>query len=386
MANWRPQQFLRAGKNAGIDQVILDHAAEIGRRITNVDAALTPVFTLRHLADLASVDYGFLRAIVRRRIPDAYRIFAIRKSRSEPKTHSFRTICVPSPALMRVQRWIAKFILAHGAPHSASHAYAPGSSILDAAAVHCGCAWLIKMDARRFFESVSEIVVYRSFRAMGYQPLISFELSRICTRLDQAKWAYRREKWLSDTRRSHRIPAYQSFLMGHLAQGAPSSPMLSNLCMVKFDTEVEKIALNYRLTYTRYADDISLSTPDKSFGRSLARTVIGEVYAAMIRHGLSPNSTKTKVCPPGSRKVVLGLLVDRNLPHLTREFRSNLRRHIHYLLHPEVGPSKHAAARGFESLRGMRNHIEGLVSFARQVDPGYAAKCDETLSKVAWPL
>jgi hypothetical protein len=135
--------------------------------------------------------------------------------------------------------------------------------------------------------------------------------------------------------------------------------MLSNLCMVEFDVEVEKIAIKHRLTYTRYADDLCLSTPDKGFGRPLASSVIRDVHAAMARHGLSPNSTKTKVCSPGSRKVVLGLLVDGNRPRLTREFRANLRRHIHYLLRAGVGPSKHASATGFESLRGMRKSHRG---------------------------
>ena len=72
----------------------------------------------------------------------------------------------------------------------------------------------------------------------------------------------------------------------------------------------------------------------------------------MGRVGLSPNVTKTRVLPPGARKVVLGLLVDGQEPHLTREFRARLRQHIYYLLHPDIGPVRHAAKRGFISVRG----------------------------------
>lgn len=337
MSRWRPQQFLRAGRDAGIDPTVLARAAQSGRQIIDIDPDLTPVFTLKHLAHLTSVDYGFLRAVVSRTLPEPYRVFAIRKSRSEPKAAAFRTICVPTPALMRTQRWIAKFILAHGRTHSASYAYAPGSSIVEAATLHCGCTWLIKLDARRFFESISEVAVYRAFRALGYQPLVSLELTRICTRLEKTAFRWGK-RWRDDSSKAHRIPAYQNFLMGHLPQGAPTSPMLSNLCMVEFDAKVEAIAVKHGLTYTRYADDLCLSTSNKKFGRASARQAISQVQAAMAQHGLSPNSSKTRVCPPGSRKIVLGLLVDGERPRLAREFRANLRRHIHYLTREDVGP------------------------------------------------
>jgi hypothetical protein len=162
--------------------------------------------------------------------------------------------------------------------------------------------------------------------------------------------------------------------------------MLSNLAMVEFDEEVVEVAKRHGLYYTRYADDLCLSTPDRSFSRAKAAEVISKVYAIMSLFGLSPNRTKTKICPPGSRKIVLGLLVDGEKPRLTREFRANLRRHVHYLTRSDVGPVRHAQARGFVSVRGLRNHVEGLVSFARQIDKEYGEKCARRLQTVSWPF
>src|SRR5205823_5981263 len=101
----------------------------------------------------------------------------------EKKCAGFAVYGVRNVSLMQVQRWIAQRILALGRPHTASFAYAKGNSIKDAAALHCGCRWLIKLDVRRFFESISEIAVYHVFCRLGYQPLVAFELARICTRI-----------------------------------------------------------------------------------------------------------------------------------------------------------------------------------------------------------
>jgi hypothetical protein len=161
--------------------------------------------------------------------------------------------------------------------------------------------------------------------------------------------------------------------------------MLANLAMVAFDEQLSVLAARHGLTYTRYADDIALSTRRQDFNRDIAARLIGQVYALMGKHGLSPNSTKTQVVPPGGRKVLLGLLVDGEVPRLTREFKSALRMHLHFLRHPEVGPAAHAARRGFAAVAGLRNHIEGLLSFARQIEPEYAKARNEELAAVHWP-
>ena len=85
-------------------------------------------------------------------------------------------ICVPEPTLLIVQRWINQRILSHAKPHQASTAFAEGCSIKRAAERHCCARWLIKLDVANFFESISEVRVYRVFVGLGYQPLVSLEL------------------------------------------------------------------------------------------------------------------------------------------------------------------------------------------------------------------
>lgn len=384
MTRWRPQSFRKNGLSRGIDKEVIANAIEIGTAITNANALVQPVFTLRHLAHLADVDYAVLRAIVSRSIRDSYRTFRIRKRPSHSGEQRFRTISVPSPHLMQAQRWISQNILQHVQVHPASVAYSKDSNIVDAASLHCNCRWLIKLDIKSFFESISEIAVYHEFRAMKFQPLISFEMARLCTRLSDEDDERRDHRWWADKVTYQVISAYTGYRMGYLPQGAPTSPMLANLAVRDLDAAVQKIAKAYGLTYTRYADDIALSTDSTSFSREKARQVIGKVYRAMGSRGFSPNATKTRISSPGARKVVLGLLVDGDVPRLSRDFKARLRQHLYYL--ENLGPTVHARKRKFASTQGLKNYLVGLISYARQVEPEYADECCAKFDNVTWPL
>jgi hypothetical protein len=391
MTRWRPQLFKREAVNRSIPADVMANAIAIAEVTAKANAKLPPVFTLRHLAHLADVDYGLLRAIVSRKNANPYRLFQIRKRPSETGEKRFRVIAVPDPHLLKTQRWITQEILSKADPHSASTAFSKGDTLLAAAEPHCLSRWLIKLDVRNFFESISEIAAYRVFLSLGYQPLVSFELARLCTRLRLSTPSRFSKKWWSHWWKWSTILAYQVWRsddgtkMGHLPQGAPTSPMLANLAMREFDKLVSTICGRHGLTYTRYADDLTLSTQQAGFSREKGRKAIGEVYAAMGQFGLSPNATKTRIVSPGSRKIVLGLLVDGPKPKLPKDFKASMRQHLYFLRNPSIGAVVHARNRGFSSVAGMKNHLFGLASFANQIEPHYGINCLESLKTIDWP-
>lgn len=389
MAIWRAQHYRQNGLRQGIDPQLLSRAIEYGDAITRSNRNLTPVFTLRHLALLCGASYAALRSYAGRKNDEAnhpYRFFRIRKRTGPGERPRRRTICVPAPELRKAQRFIHDSILSYLPVHPGSIAYSRHSRPLEEIGIHCGCRWLIKLDVQNFFEAISERAVYRVFRNAGYPALISFEMARLCTRIVPAN----RDEGLSGQTSGrvgrYSIEAYWNWRQGSLPQGAPSSPLLANLCSFRLDTLVAKIASEFGMVYTRYADDISLSTTNNHFSRSDALRVIQQVYAAMKQCDLQPNTAKTMIAPPGARKVVLGLYVDQSTPRLTREFRSRLEQHLHFCLHPNVGPVAHARRKGFSAVLGFKNHLRGLIAYATQVEPGYGATKLVDFQKVAWPF
>ncbi|MEZ2348087.1 reverse transcriptase family protein [Terriglobus sp. RCC_193] len=371
---WSSQLYTKLGKSQGISDEILEAAVQ------QIEAVIEPIphppalLTLKHFATRADVSYSSLRRFVSHD-QKAYRHFYIRK-----RAGGARLIFVPEPELLKAQRWITEHLLNLIQVHRRSFAFSPGSSIVKCASKHCGAQWLIKFDVRDFFTSISEIQVYRVFRSLNYGRLVSFELSRICTFAPEMSPRYELGAW----RNWHQsnIDFYEHKGIGYLPQGAPTSPMLSNLVMRELDEVLMLIGKEHGLVYTRYADDLTFSTKSTKYSRAQAKALQKKVQKCLVSEGLRLKATKTTITPPGSRKVVLGLLVDGVTPALPREFKSLLRQHFHYL---EDDVAKHARKRQFDSISGMRRHIRGLIDFANMVDSSYASPLLHRFNEIDWP-
>jgi len=373
--DWSSQRYIQKGLSLGRSRPLLDAAVTAIENVIVPTPELPALLTLNHLATRTGVSYQDLRGFICGS-KNSYRHFRIRK-----RSGGHRLISVPNPGLMTVQRWLTAHILNHLPVHHCSYAFKPKASIKKCAARHVGARWLIKMDVAGFFGSISEIQVYWVFRALNYGPLISFELARLVTYAPDVSPRYLRRYWRA---RRHPSPilTYSRERLGYLPQGAPTSPMLSNLIMRDADREIEAVAKAAGLRYTRYSDDLTFSTTGE-FSREQAKKVIQKVSAVLRRMGLQPNPRKTMVVPPGGRKVVLGLLVDGPEPKLPREFKSLLRQHLYYL--ERLGPWEHAKNRNFDTIWGMYRHIRGLIDYAKMIEEDYALSMKERLDAVAWP-
>lgn len=234
---------------------------------------------------------------------------------------------------------------------------------------------MIKLDILDFFGSISEMQAYRVFLSLGYQPLVSFEMGRLCTYRPKHDMPpdYVSPRFQIPSgrieKRNRVIESYNHPYMGTLPQGAPTSPMLANLAMRDIDEKISAIASRFGLNYTRYSDDLTFSTRN-DFDRQQASLLIQEIAKLLIKRGLMLNRQKTAVIPPGARKIVLGLLVDGDLPRLSRSFKDRIRQHLYYL--EKFGPDQHVSKRDFDSIGGFFRHLKGLIDFAHMIEPQYA--------------
>jgi RNA-directed DNA polymerase len=273
-----------------------------------------------------------------------------------------------------VQKWISLSILSIIPPHWRCYSFHKNSSIKQCAAEHCDSKWLIKIDIERFFESITEKQVYDFFKNLGYKTLVSFELARLCTvepkhvvRQYANRWVlYNKE--VGQVPYNRRLPKY----FGRLPQGAPTSPQLSNLIFESIDELFQDLALSHKMTYTRYADDITFSSSKKNFGRKQVLSVISKVNSILKENGFNPQHKKLKILPPGSKKVVLGLAVDGNRPRLTKSYRKKIESHLRGM--ETFGILEHMLHRRFRSINGMLDHVKGLIIYASYIEPEYGEK------------
>lgn len=356
-----PHLYLRAGKEAGeLEPVLRASAAQIAK--TQARGA-DPILSLGHLAHLTGAPYLYLREIVQRR-RDPY------ENITRPKrTGGTRWLSAPEPVLMDVQRLILRRALKNLSLHPFSYAYQEGRTIQQCAQHHLGARWMLKFDLHDFFGQVEERDVFRVFEDRGYSPLVSLELARICTRSPISTHR-------SNSGRYEAIPTYDVSVSGRLPQGAPTSGALSNAVATPLDYELHRFATDAGFVYTRYSDDMVIST-GHNFSRDEAAPMIREVTRIVAAHRFQLHRKKTRVIPPGARHIVLGLLIDGDEVRLTPEFRRRIEAHIRGVR--KFGLVHHANHRGFRSLLSFISHVDGSLAFALSVEPTWAEN-----QRVAW--
>ena len=160
------------------------------------------------------------------------------------------------------------------------------------------------------------------------------------------------------------------------------SPVISNLVLKSFDAEIKSLALKYGCECTRYADDICFSTDSSNFNREKAQQLIGEVFKVIYKNGLKPNNKKTTIVPPGAKKIVTGLIVNKSKPRLTKDFKQNLETHLHFA--EKYGVLSHIKKRDFNSTSGFRSHLWGLIQFANSIEKDFGEDCKAKFETLDW--
>ena len=152
------------------------------------------------------------------------------------------------------------------------------------------------MDIKNFFGSIPQNFVINYFhKELGYNIYISYFLSSICC------------------------------LEGVLPQGAPTSPVLSNLISTSLDRRLYRLAKKFNLVYTRYADDLAFS------GDEISGAFIRYVRDITADCNLKINDSKTRLYGPGGSKIIAGISLATGVPRITRDYRRKLRQELHYI-------------------------------------------------------
>jgi hypothetical protein len=150
-------------------------------------------------------------------------------------------------------------------------------------------------------------------------------------------------------------------LNGSLPQGAPTSPMLLNMALEAFDNTIAQKLSWYSKsigaisTFTRYADDITISSNSKS-----PIWMIRTVEDAAKRYGLTINKKKTRLMTKKTGFFVNGINVINSSSHfsISRRERNKIRAAIHQASTTEDPNIKEE----------LINSIRGRIQYVASVD------------------
>ncbi len=207
-----------------------------------------------------------------------------------------RQINAPTTRLKYIQKRILGEILSHFPVSKYATAYKKGVAITENANPHRKKKYLLKMDLEDFFGSITFIQVYRNvFNTRYFPKQIGTMLTEICTKDDV------------------------------LPQGAPTSPMLSNLVMRHFDDTIGDWCMQRGISYTRYSDDMTFS------GDVPLYFVYEKVSRMLDNMGFSINEKKTHFITNASRQTVTGLTVNDDV-RIPVDYKRKLRQEVYYAL------------------------------------------------------
>ena len=298
---------------------------------------------------------------------------------------TIRHISAPMGELKRFQNRILKLFLSDASLyHSAAFAFIPGKSAVQCARKHAEAQWLIKVDLQDFFHHIDERMVFWTFAERRVKPYKAFFLARMLTRAS-LEWEEITKELPRKYKRNRRHSLSEKFgvynkRLGFLPQGSPTSGAISNLVCFDLDNRLSEVAVANNMIYTRYADDIILSS-DQGFSRPMAETTLKEVLGVIRKKGFKINPTKTRIITPGSRKKILGVLVGEGNLRLPRQTRAQIDGDLRAIA--KFGFRRHAKVKSLKNELALLNKVFGQLIWAHEANAIWAKPRLEALSDLA---
>ena len=245
-----------------------------------------------------SFNYWVYRTPVDKR----YTTFSLPKKNGEQ-----RRIDAPTDNIKILQQKLNQVLQAVYQNKPSVHGFVDTKSVRSNAESHIKKSWVLNLDLKDFFPSINFGRVRGMFMAKPYN-----------------------------------IPENAATVLAHLCcyekrlpQGAPTSPVVSNMICGRMDSELQRLAARNRSTYTRYADDITFSTTQRRFPRDLAyRDELkqirpgNELLRVIADNGFSVNYDKVWLRGKSSRQTVTGVTVNE-FPNLPKRYISQIRAMLH---------------------------------------------------------
>ena len=222
--------------------------------------------------------------------------------RLRKKHGGYREITAPKERLHDVLHILNIVLQTYDEPTPWAYGFVCGRSVVDNARPHVGKRYILNLDLKNFFPTITRRQVADCLMAepFGFSSLAAELVSGMATvRTDNGEEV--------------------------LAQGFATSPTLSNFICREMDKEIAGVAAAQGITFTRYADDLTFSS-DADILRPQGE-LAQQVKTIVERYGFILNEAKTHLQRRGRRQEVTGLMVTEKVNvsrRYVREIRSLL--------------------------------------------------------------
>lgn len=253
-----------------------------------------------------------------------------------------RIILAPCEKLKQVQRFFKTAI---------NWTYPLEMNTFNAAKIHCGKKYVLKMDIKDFYGSVP-------------YPFIEQVVKNVCKRIKNADINY----YLMITTVDDKLPT-----------GAPTSAHIANASFSPVDKRIRNYANMLGVNYSRYMDDLTFSCDDKY----LLNLIEKYVARTLINFGYKLHERKTKYISDNKQQNVLGVVVNNKEVRLPKKLRKKLRAALNnYSIFKSSGAKQIDLKYRTWSEQSIAR-LKGYLAYTKQVDEksynkliNYAKKLD----------
>lgn len=288
---------------------------------------------------------------------DKYERFEIKK-----KSGKLRVIYSPNNVLKSFQKCLNILFQTVYKFHPSATGFISGKSIVDNAKIHTGSNYVYNLDLQDFFPSIDQArlwgrLQYPPFNLNnenGNRDLANVIAYLCCHKLEVMRLI--NNKWEIVERNV-------------LPQGAPTSPVVSNIICQRLDFYLSAVAKRFGVKFTRYADDITFSSVHNVYTEN--HPFILEIQRIISRENFTINGKKTRLQKNAYKQTVTGLVVNHNV-NVSKKYIKELRMWLFFwetygLSKASIKFHTYRKKQGVENSFRMVRVIKGKLDFLKMV-------------------